>query len=171
MLLTKVFAPCLNPKLLRRSRFFDLLNKGLKRKLILISAAAGYGKTSLIADWMHHTALNAFWFSLDENDQDATMFFRNLIASVQRVYPEFGLAILELIQSSEQLSNTSVTTLIINEFYKFYPNEDALIVLDDYHLIDSPEISEIVIYLLEHLPETIHLVMVTRSDPMFPLAR
>ena len=169
MLLTKLHIPSAGKKLIQRSGLFEKLIEGLNRKLILISAPAGFGKTTLLSDWIHQNKIQTAWVSLDKGDIDPGEFLSYIIAGIQGISSEFGQSALRLLKSPEKPTYKSVTGLLINDMLQI--KEDLLLVLDDFHLTDTGEISTIVTFLLERIPVNIHIVISTRSDPALPLAR
>jgi len=192
LLKTKLHIPPVRPELVPRPRLIERLNAGLHRKLTLISAPAGFGKTTLLSEWIHtrsreygvaskeHTSerpptpysllpTHSFaWLSLDETDNDFTHFATHLIAALQRVKPGLGETILAVFQSPQLPPVEAVMASLINEIAEI-PERLAL-VLDDYHVIQSST-NQAVGFLLERLPPQLHLVIVTRRDPLLPLAR
>jgi len=169
MLLTKIHIPSPAKNLVHRSKLFEKLNEGLNRKLILISAPAGFGKTTLISDWINQKQVPAAWNSLNNGDNDPAEFLSYIISGIQTINPQFGASILKLLQSTTNPNPESVAGLLINDSIGI--NQDFLLVLDDFHVINSSAILSLVDYFLEHLPENIHIVISTRSDPLLPLAR
>jgi len=169
MLLTKLHIPSTSEDLVHRAGLFERLNDGLNRKLILISAPAGFGKTTIISDWIHHCEIPTAWFSLDKGDNDPAIFLSYIISGIQNIRKEFGQSALELLKSPKEPNSESITSLLINDILSI--NQDFLLVLDDFHLVNSSEILVIVTYLLEHIPENIHIVILSRSDPNLPIAK
>lgn len=169
MLLTKLHTPSAVKNYVHRPHLFDQLNEGLNRKLILVSAPAGFGKTSLISDWVNQRQISKAWISLDKGDNDPVEFVSYLIAGIQGTHKDFGHAALGLFKSPNKPSLESVASLLINDLTEI--EKDILLVLDDFHLISSSEIMHFLSYFLEHIPENTHVVISTRSDPLLPLAR
>ncbi|MBC7916012.1 MAG: hypothetical protein H7Y07_18030 [Pyrinomonadaceae bacterium] len=169
MLLTKLHIPSAGKNLIHRSGLFEKLNEGPNRKLILISAPAGFGKTTLISDWINQYKIQTAWVSLDKGDIDPVEFLSYIIAGIQGISSEFGQSALRLLKSPDKPNYKSITGLLINDMLQI--KEDLVIVLDDFHLTDTSEISTIVTFLLERIPANIHVVISTRSDPALPLAR
>ena len=169
MLLTKLHIPQAGKKTVNRTNLFTKLNEGLNRKLILISASAGFGKTTLISDWINQHKIPTAWFSLDKGDNDPVEFLSYVISAIQSINKEFGQSALKLLKSPNEPKPESITGLLINDIIKI--NKDFLLVLDDFHLINNNEIFKIVRYLLEHIPDNIHIVILTRSDPNLPVAK
>jgi LuxR family transcriptional regulator, maltose regulon positive regulatory protein len=169
MLLTKLHIPPAGNNIVHRSELFEKLNTGLSRKLILISAPAGFGKTTIISDWIDQFKIPAAWFSLDNGDNDPAVFLSYIISGIQSIQKEFGLSALKLLNSPNTPSFESVTSLLINEILNI--NQNFILVLDDFHLIKSNEVLKLVAFLLEHIPGNIHIVILTRSDPALSVSR
>lgn len=169
MLLTKLHIPLVGNNTVHRTELFDKLNEGLDRKLILISAPAGFGKTTLVSDWINQNQILTAWLSLDKGDNDPVEFLSYLIWGIQGVHKDFGQTALTLLQSPNKLNTLSITSLLLNEMISIKQN--FLLVLDDFHLINSQEILELTSFLIQYIPGNIHIVILTRSDPALPLAR
>ncbi len=169
MLLTKLHIPPPCKNLVHRSGLYDILDKGLDRKLILVSAPAGFGKTTLISEWIHQHKMPAVWFSIDKGDNDPVNFLSYIIYGTQDLHEEYGNKALKLLQSSNKPTLRSITSMLINDLLNI--NQHFLLVLDDFHFINNDRIFELVTYFLEHLPGNVQLVIITRSDPIFPVAR
>jgi len=147
----------------------ERLNTGLDKKLTLIAAPAGFGKTTLLSEWIPQSPRCVTWFSLDEGDNDLTKFWAYFISSLQALRSNLGESALTLLQSPQAPPITSILTALINDITAF-PDVFA-IVLDDYHVIASQSIHETMTFLIAHLPDNMHLVITTRIDPPLPLAR
>lgn len=169
LLSTKLFIPRPRKNLVSRPRLVERLNTGLDKKLSLIAAPAGFGKTTLLSEWIPQSPRCVTWLSLDEADNDSARFWTYFISSLQGLRPDFGKDALALLQSPQAPPINSTLTTLINEITTF-PDTFAL-VLDDYHLIDAQQIHEALAFLIEHLPANMHLVITTRVDPALPLAR
>ena len=169
MLLTKLHIPLTGSNTVHRSELFEKLNYGLMRKLILVSAPAGYGKTTLLSDWISHNKIPAAWISLDLGDNDPAVFLRYVISGIQTTHKEFGQSAIRLLNSPNSSSVESISSLLINEFLSF--SENFLLVLDDFHVINNNEVNKLLIHFLEHIPVNIHLVILTRSDPALSVSR
>ena len=169
LLSTKLFIPRPRKNLVSRSPLVERLNAGLDRKLTLIAAPAGSGKTTLLSEWIPQSPRCVTWFSLDDSDNDSTHFWVYFISSLQGLDPDLGAGALTLLQSPQAPPIQSILTALINDIAAF-PDAFA-IVLDDYHVIDSPSIHEALTYLIAHLPANMHVVIATRTDPPLPLAR
>jgi LuxR family maltose regulon positive regulatory protein len=174
ILSTKLFMPTMRPNLIERSRLIDRLDNGVRQgcPLTLVSAPAGFGKTTLVSEWISATGpdhSSVAWISLDEMDNDLPRFLLYLITAFQQIDPAFGQAIRPAILSSPLPPAHELVTLLINDLAKTEKN--FLLVLDDYHQIISHEVHQVVQLLLERQPITIHTVIITREDPPFPLPR
>jgi LuxR family maltose regulon positive regulatory protein len=152
-----------------RARLIERLNEGLHRKLTLISAPAGFGKTTLVSEWAGATRRPTAWLSLDEGDNDPPRFLTYLVATLRTIAPNIGSGVLALLQSPQSPSPESILTALLNEIITIPDN--FVLVLDDYHVLDSKPIDSALTFLLEHLPPQMHLVIATREDPQLPLAR
>ena len=172
LLATKLHIPPPRPNLVARPRLLERLDQGLATRLILLSAPAGFGKTTLLSAWLAGSPSSASWVSLDAGDNDPVRFLNYLISALRTTELEVGEVALQLLRSPQPASIASVLTLLINELATLA--EDVVAVLDDYHLIDTPAVHDIIAFLLEHLPPPpggMHLVIATRVDPPLPLAR
>jgi LuxR family maltose regulon positive regulatory protein len=169
MLLTKLHIPQASQNIVHRHELYGKLNTGLTRKLILISAPAGFGKTTLLSDWINQHNIPTAWFSLGKSDNDPVEFLSYVISGIQNIQKEFGESTLKLLKSPNKPTWESITNLLINEIINI--RQDFLLVLDDFHLILDRDILELVGYLIEHTSGNIHFVILTRSDPSLPVAR
>jgi LuxR family maltose regulon positive regulatory protein len=169
VLLTKLHIPPAGDNIVHRPELHEKLNIGLGRKLIIISAPAGFGKTSLLSDWIHQQKIPTAWFSLDNGDNDPVEFLSYIISGIQGIHAAFGQSALNLLKSPNKPGPESITGLLINDILKI--NSDFLLVLDDFHLISNNETLKLVAFLLERIPGNIHIVILTRSDPALPIAR
>ncbi|GAB4018939.1 LuxR C-terminal-related transcriptional regulator [Spirosoma migulaei] len=169
VLLTKLHISPPGSQTVHRSELFDKLTAGLKTKLMLISAPAGFGKTTLVSDWIILQQIPAAWYSIDTSDNDAAEFLSYLISAIQGLFPQFGDNAMKLLHSPGQISQRSVVQLLLNELLAL-PTHFCL-VLDDLHVITNREILDLLAYFIEHIPSTIHLVILTRADPSLPIAK
>lgn len=171
ILVTKLYVPPPPPKAVLRPRLMERMNEGLHRKLILISAPAGFGKTTLVSEWLAGCGQAVAWLSLDEGDNDPVRFLTYLVASLQTIADDIGNGVLAAIQTSQppMAINEFLLATLVNEIAAV-PNE-FILVLDDYHLIDSEPIDQALAFLLDHLSSQMRLVIATREDPSLPLAR
>jgi ATP/maltotriose-dependent transcriptional regulator MalT len=190
ILQTKLYIPPIRPELVSRPRLIERLNEGLRpsqrfgRKLTLISAPAGFGKTTLVSEWVQAIGRAAppiaalggatpsiaiAWLSLDEGDNDPTHFLSYLIAALRTIEANIGKGVLSALQSPQPPPTEAVLISLINEAAA---NPDSIIlVLDDYYVIDSKPVDAALTFLLDHVPPQMHLVIATREDPNLPLAR
>jgi LuxR family maltose regulon positive regulatory protein len=168
---TKLHAPPLRPNLVARSRLIKKLSGGLESKLTTVTAPAGSGKTTLLSSWVRTAESAVAWLSLDERDNDLMRFLNYFIAALQGTIdkPNFGEAAIRATQSAQLSSDEKVLTGLINELST--TSKPVTIVLDDYHLIVSQEIHQALIFLLDHMPVNLHLVIAGRSEPPLPLSR
>jgi len=155
-------------RLVHRARLDNRLLKGDEPLLTLVSAPAGFGKTTLLAEWFVPGDRPTAWLSLDTSDSDAGAFWSNLIASVQAVVPEAGSDALSLLEAGAS-ALLAVTASLLNDLEAFAT--DLVVVLDDYHFIESQDVHESLAFLLEHVPPQVHFVIASRVDPALPLAR
>ena len=169
LLATKLHMPAPQPGLVPRPRLAERLNAGLARGLVLVCGPAGYGKTVLLADWARHSQLPAAWLSLDVGDNDPARFWRHTVAALDRARPGIGGRVAPLLGPPAPSSFQGLVTALINELAA-QPDE-ALLVLDDYHVIGAQPVHESLAFLLEHRPAGVHLVLASRSDPPLALAR
>ncbi|MCZ8511929.1 LuxR C-terminal-related transcriptional regulator [Paenibacillus filicis] len=169
ILSTKLYIPPLRSKLVLRPRLIERLNEGMHRKLTLISASAGYGKTTLVSEWLAGCSQPAAWLSLEEGDNRPARFLTYLFAALRTIAPNIGEGLFGLLQSPQPPPIESMITALLNEITAIPDN--FVLVLDDYHVIDARPIDNAVAFLLEHMPQQMHLVITTREDPRLPLAR
>jgi LuxR family maltose regulon positive regulatory protein len=171
---TKLRPSQARPKLVARPRLTARLEREAGRKLTLISAPAGFGKTTLLAEWLRERAggeeeESVAWVSLDEADNDPARFLSYLVAALGMIEDGIGEGVLSSLRAPGSPALGALTGALLNELADL-PVELA-IVLDDYHLIDSDHVHEVVTFLLERLPSNVHLVIASRIDPPLPLAR
>jgi LuxR family maltose regulon positive regulatory protein len=169
VLATKLFIPPVGEKLLRRDRLLKQLHQGNEQHITLVSAAAGFGKTTIISQWLHECGLPAAWLSLDEEHNDPVRFLLYLICAVQKILPEIGKASVKSLSSSSPPPVKSVLAGIINELSLI--SQRFILVLDDYHILESESVDAGLSFFLDNQPQCIHLVIVTREDPPLPLTK
>lgn len=188
LLATKLYIPPPRPKVVRRPHLIEQLNVGLHGQLTLISAPAGFGKTTLVSAWLNqreeaeetpHPPSSSLhpskvaWLSLDEGDSDLTRFLTYLVAALQTLAPQIGAGVLGLLQSPQPPQDPSareaMLTALLNEITTI--SDGFVLVLDDYHRIDDTAVDQSLAFLLDHLPPQMHVVITTREDPQLPLAR
>jgi len=166
---TKLHIPSTHSKLVDRPRLSRRLDEGLSRKLILISAPTGFGKTTLVSDWIEKTGLSKVWISLDAEDNDPIRFLAYLDAAFTKTFPELDLEIQGILNSSEIPSADIVLTPFVNQMASL--STEVIFVLDDYYVIKNQIIHELLNFLFNHLPPNVHLVIASREDPPLPLAQ
>src|SRR5437660_12000439 len=172
ILATKLYLPRLRPNVVSRPRLLERLNEGLHRKLTLIAAPAGFGKTTLVSAWVEgieRPRARTAWLSLDEGENDPARFVAYLVAALQTIAPTIGEGVLGALQSPQPPPTVSILTALLNDITTI--KDPFVLVLDDYHVIDAKPIDHALTFLLEHLPPQMHLVIATREDPQLPLAR
>jgi LuxR family maltose regulon positive regulatory protein len=194
ILATKLYIPLPRPKAVSRPHLIERLNEGLHRKLTLISAPAGFGKTTLVSEWLSNLTpessyarspspvgkrqgVRTAWLSLDEGDNDPTRFLTYLVTAFQTlalsqaegIAKNIGAGALAALHSPQPPPTESILTSLINDITTL--TDSFILVLDDYHVIDSQAVEQALTFLVEHLPPQMHLVIATREDPPLPLAR
>lgn len=155
--------------LVPRPRLINRLNESLSGKLTIVSSPAGFGKTTLLSQWLKSTGLPVGWISLDEGENDLSLFFTYLVAALQQVHEGLDDTALTLLRSPQPGMVNAALVVLLNQIERF-PGK-FLLVLDDFHLIEDKKVHQVVDYFLEHLPLQMHLVLVTRADPPLHLAR
>jgi LuxR family maltose regulon positive regulatory protein len=166
---TKLRPPFTRLELVPRPRLVEQIAQGLRRPLTLITAPAGFGKTTLVASSIPSYGLPMAWLSLDRNDDQPGRFLEYLVAALQEVDPVVGTQAAQLMAAAQQPSPEAVLTSLINDLDA--SGCDMALVLDDYQFIRNQAVHEAVAFLLQHCPQTLHLVIATRSDPPLPLSR
>jgi LuxR family maltose regulon positive regulatory protein len=182
ILTTKLYIPRTRPEIVSRTRLIAQLNDGLYKKLTLISAPAGFGKTTLISEWVEElnsadqgdqqAGVIISWLSIDKGDNDRVQFLAYIIAALKQndhLDPSFGQTVMSMLKSQQPPSNEAILNVLINEIDAI--RIKVILILDDYHLIETKSIHDALTYLVEHLPTQMHLVIVSREDPPLPLAR
>ena len=171
LLATKLHVPRPQPGFVPRPRLVEALGEGLARRLILVCAPAGSGKTALLADWAPSGNRPVAWLSLDAADNDPVRFWRHTVAALDRARPGIGERVGLLLGPPAPASFEGLVTALINDLAAQPDDGEVLLVLDDYHLIDARPVHASLAFLLEHLPPGLHLVLASRADPPLPLAR
>src|SRR4028118_2125113 len=169
ILATKLYAPPPRPKVVLRPRLTERLDEGLLCRLTLVSAPAGFGKTTLVGEWVAGCGRPAAWLSLDEGDSDPTRFLAYLVAALRTIAAGIGEGVLGALRSPQPPPTESLLTALLNEVDTM--PDDFVLVLDDYHAVDARAVDDALAFLIEHLPPRMHLLIVTREDPQLPLAR
>src|SRR5215467_9996252 len=169
LLATKLYIRPPRPNIVRRPRLIARLRGGLARKLTLLSAPAGFGKTTLLSDWIAGCERRSAWLSLDRGDNDPARFLAYLVVALQTIEASIGAGVLGALQSSQLPPLEPILTALLNDLTTL--SDSFILVLDDYHVLDAQPVDEALTFLLEHLPPQIHVVIATREDPQLPLAR
>jgi LuxR family maltose regulon positive regulatory protein len=169
-LITKLRPPRVRPGIVPRARLVQRLSQGQAHPLLLISAPAGFGKTTLVADWIRqNSATHTAWLSLDLADNQPNQFWQSVIATLELVAPAVCQEAKALLRLPNPPAIQTILTALINDLAQL-PDVYAII-LDDYHLIEKTAIHEAISFLIEYMPSNLQLIILTRSDPPFPLAR
>jgi len=166
---TKLNIPRLPARLVTRRRLLNLLDEGKTRKLTLVSAPAGFGKTTLVSAWLQERRLPAAWLSLDLPDNDSVRFVTYVVSALRQIDDSIGVSVLGTLNSPQPLDTQSLVIRLINDIAASHT--PITLVLDDWHLIDDVEIIHALKTLVEHQPPHLHLVLITREDPALPLSR
>ena len=175
LLETKLFVPPTPRHLVPRPRLSKVLDRSDEAKLLMVSAPAGFGKTTVLSEWLARGLASqdrvpaAAWLTLDRSDNDPATFWAYLIAALRTVEPDVGATELALLQGSQSPPVDALLTTLLNDVIAHDLN--MLLVLDDYHVIESRKVHEGITFLLDHLPPQLHLAITTRSDPPLPLSR
>lgn len=169
LLTTKLFLPRPPPGFVPRPRLVQSLDEGLAREVVLVCAPAGFGKTALLSDWSRQGQRPVAWLSLDAADNDPVRFWRHAAAALDRVTPGIAERVYPLLARPSPTSFDGFVAALINELVD---NADpAVLVLDDYHLIEAEAVHASMLFLIEHLPRELRLILASRADPPLPLAR
>ena len=166
---TKLYRPRTSTDVISRIRLLERLNAGLSGNVTLVCAPAGFGKTTLLAQWVQTINTPIAWLSLDEHDNERRVFVRSLTAALQSAFPETFHGIASLFEAPRFPAVDHVVSLFINDLADM--PDDLILILDDYHLIRNRDIHTLLDLLIEHLPPQLHLVLATRSDPPLPIHR
>ncbi|PLX12788.1 MAG: hypothetical protein C0597_12515 [Marinilabiliales bacterium] len=169
MLLTKLHIPQTGENIIHRSSLFEKLDEGLKRKLILVSATAGYGKTTLISSWISKNKLTTAWYSLDEKDNDVNVFLSYVIAALQTIDKSIGSELKQTLADPEELSVELITELLVSDLLE--TDKNTLLVLDDFHYIHDRDVINFISNIIEYMPSNFHLLIITRNDPAFQISK
>ena len=166
---TKLFIPAIRPGAILRPQLLVRLNEGRQKKLTLVSAPAGYGKTTLVSQWIADVGLPAAWLSLDREDNGLTRFLIGLVSSLSAIPIGFSGRFTSMLESPQPPSAEYILEIVLNGIAIF--PDHFFLVLDDYHVVNSKPVNDALAFLLDRLPRQMHLVIVTREDPLLPLAR
>jgi LuxR family maltose regulon positive regulatory protein len=171
LLATKLHVPGPQPGLVARPRLLERLEEALARGLVVVCAPAGFGKTALLADWARRSQRTVAWLSLDAGDNDPTRFWRHAAAALDRMRPGIAEQLAPLLGPPAPASFEGLVTALINQLAAEPGDGDAVLVLDDYHLVDAEPVHASMGFLLEHRPPGLHLVLASRADPPLAVAR
>src|SRR6266487_3674345 len=166
---TKLYRPRTSTDVISRIRLLERLNEGLSGNITLVCAPAGFGKTTLLTEWLQTIDHSTAWLSLDEKDDELRIFVQSLTAALQTIFPDAFQATVSLLKAPRIPPPDQVAILLINDLADL--PDDVLLVLDDYHLIHNSDVHTLLDLFIEHLPVQLHLVLATRTDPLLPLAR
>jgi LuxR family maltose regulon positive regulatory protein len=169
LLATKLRVPRTRPGFVVRLRLVDRVAQAQGGELTLVCAPAGFGKTALLADWARRDPRPVAWLSLDEGDNDPARFWRHVAAALDQVRPGVAQQVAALLQGLQPTSFEAVVTTLVNELAR--RPEEVVLVLDDCHLVQAPQVHASLGFLIDHLPPQLHLVLASRADPPLPLAR
>jgi LuxR family transcriptional regulator, maltose regulon positive regulatory protein len=171
LLATKLYVPRTHSGFVRRPRLLAQLDAGSVRPLSLVCAPAGFGKTALLADWIQARQRSVAWLSLDSGDNDPARFWRYAAAALDRVRPGIADGVARLLSPPAPPSFEGVAAALINELTVRPGEHDVLLVLDDYHAVEAQPVHQSLMFLLDHLPSDVHVILAGRADPPLPLAR
>ncbi len=166
---TKLFTPLTLNKLVPRPILQEMITRDLSKKITLVSAPAGFGKTTTICICANYWNRPITWLSLDNGDNDKIRFLSYFVAAIKKIFPNFGDQILVSLNLNHSAETKLIFNKLINEILDI--QQPFVIVLDDYHLISNPEIHDFLVFMFENQPSNMHLVISSRSDPPWPLAR
>lgn len=169
LLRTKLHIPQPDLRVVKRLNLLARMDEGLARgcKLTLLAASVGYGKSTLVSVWLAETKCPAAWLSLNEEDNDPIRFWTYVIAALQTAQPELGQPAFNLLRKAQSPSIENILPDLINEIASL--STKIILVLDDYHLMESPALHRQLDFFLEHMPSQMHMVIITREDPPLPL--
>ena len=166
LLTSKLYFPPTRHALVHRPRLVDRLQAGLSAPLILVSAPPGYGKTTLVSSWLHEINTPNTWVSLDEGDNDPFHFLQYLLTALQKVVPAIQVEMLSTLRGPT--SFVSLLSTIINEISKY--TAPFVLVLDDFHVLQAQPVLDFLASLIEHAPSSMHVILISRTDPLLPLS-
>jgi LuxR family maltose regulon positive regulatory protein len=170
LLRTKLTPPPPRADLVARPRLMELIGRGLRGPLTLVSAPAGFGKTTLVAEWRASPGARPLaWVALDETDSDPTRFWGYVLAALQTLDQELGDGADQMLRSPQPAPLDAVVAALLRDLT--FLTEEVVLALDDYHLIESEAVHRSLTFMVEHLPPRLHVVLLTRTDPPLPLSR
>jgi LuxR family transcriptional regulator, maltose regulon positive regulatory protein len=166
---TKLHLPRPRPGFVPRPRLLERLDHGMACELVLVCTPAGFGKTTLLADWARQGTRPIAWLSLDAGDNDPARFWRHAAAALDGIHPGVDERVAPLLQGLQPAAFQGVAAMLVNELAGV--TEEVVLILDDYHLVQAPQVHQSLGFLLEHLPAGLRLVLASRADPPLALAR
>ena len=166
---TKLHPPPVRENRVTRRHLLDMLDNAVKEKLTLICAPAGYGKTTLLSQWLSRHPKPVGWVSLDHTDNDLAQFLRYLLAAIQNVDSDVGAGITAMLQPHQSLSGPAIWAALINDLEN--SEKEFVLILDDYQEVEAKAVHNALGYLIEHMPDNLHLILATRADPPLSLPR
>ncbi len=166
LLATKLFAPPIRPDHINRPRLTRLLDEGLLKTLVLVSAPAGYGKTTLVTNWLKEANIPGAWISLDDGDNDIIRFLQYLLTALHNMVPSIQNEMLSAVRGPASIE--TLLTTIINEIHNY--SLPFVLILDDFHVISAQAILDFLTFLFEHQPPNLHIILISRTDPLLPLS-
>ncbi|MGB5846402.1 MAG: AAA family ATPase, partial [Anaerolineales bacterium] len=169
LLSTKLYIPPPRPDLVPRPRLTERLEAGTRGKLTLVSAPAGYGKSTLVSEWIARSNVPTAWLSLDASDNEYPRFFTYLIAALQGINPDIGVDIQSILEAGTDPPIENLLNALVNDIANSAPR--YVLVLDDYHLIDEIKVHQALDFLFDHLPPGMHMLIISRTIPPMPLGR
>ncbi|MFW6334146.1 MAG: hypothetical protein ACOC0W_02665 [Desulfosalsimonas sp.] len=169
LLQTKIRIPPVQSRVMDRPHLKSRLDDALKSRLVMVSAPAGFGKTTLLANWAAGAPNPPAWLSLDSDDNDSHVFWKYFVAALSGAYPGTGVSAMKTLQSPSGIPVKAVVKTLINEI--FQKRETVSIVLDDFHLIESGSVLELFKFFIDYMPENVRLVISTRTDLSFSAGR
>lgn len=169
MIKAKLYIPPVRPERVHRPRLFRMLDAGLQRKITLLSAPTGFGKTSLLTAWLKDRNIPTAWFSIDKEDNSPSRFWSYILKALQTIHPGIGDDLLTSLASSGLSPSDHQLSGLLNELWGI--RSRSSLVLDDYHWIENQDIQDGLLFLVDHMPPAMHLILSTRADPPWPLAR
>ncbi|PIE38933.1 MAG: helix-turn-helix transcriptional regulator [Gammaproteobacteria bacterium] len=172
LLQTKFFAPASNPKTIQRDRLLGLITPGEGKKLSLVIAPAGYGKTTLVGQWLHSTGATFAWLSLDESDNDPRRFWQYVIGALQRIDPSIAREANELLAKTGFEHMEAVIIMLANSLSDLGTHYPQLVLaFDDFHHIQDFDVLRNLVFFIDYLPPNVHIILTSRTEPVLPLSR
>ncbi|MEN8098505.1 MAG: LuxR family transcriptional regulator, partial [Chloroflexota bacterium] len=169
VLRTKFFIPPSRSEVVSRPRLFTLLNQGLDKRITTVCAPAGFGKSTLVSAWTQSVKPRVAWLSLDSADNDLTRFWTYVISALQTIDSSIGDVALAAVTRAQEGEILNIVSGFINDLVE--NSSEMILVLDDYHHVDSSTVNDSFLFFVENTPTNLHLVLLSRSDPAWPLAK